>query len=623
MPEKRYQSYSGLKHDLLKCQTALSMKNQAPSFPIATKDVPSQLHISKKLFGRNKEIETITTTIQKPIKNKRLIVIHGDEGSGKTSLLKEIHHYAIKTKRFCIWGDCQKKDQARPYDVWVSAINIMINQWLSQGDQIINQMKSLILMYVEQNGSVLTNLIPKLELIIGQQKQTFIFGQVEHYNLFNHIFCKFLKAISQEKELVIIFDDSQWIDPASKKLLMTILTHRSFSNLTILLSCQNNQSNQLLNVQELVDTIPDLFIQQVNTENILASDIYELLYNSFYLPTDLCHEFSRLLYLKTGGNVSFVHQMINTFYSEKLIYYDQDLSGWQVNLKQIKQYEIADNLVELTLNQYHQINSHSRILLEIASCVGYTVDKTIVSSLMKQSALEMNNLLKEPIDKGFIFSDDISFHFSHKRIQKAIYESIPESQQKSIHRDIALHIYNDFKKTGDQEKQYDILFHYHQAFHAISHEEKKELINLNRDAGVYAMNKGAYDSAVQYLSMASSIAKDFSLDIDKQLLKTIYEHRAKAYIVLAEFKKAEQDIDMLLGNKACLKNKGRFCDLALKLYIMSSQFEKGLHLGLNYLKQAGIDIPEELTVNYAKRLLDETEALMKKALIICYITYLL
>jgi predicted ATPase/DNA-binding CsgD family transcriptional regulator/GAF domain-containing protein len=613
MPEERYQSHAGLKYDLLKCQKLFSTQNNLNPFPIATKDVARHLNISKKLYGRHKVIETITNIIQKPLKNKQLIFIRGDEGSGKTSLLKKIHNDMIKTKRFCLWGGCPKKEQISPYDIWVSAINEMINQWLSQGDQRIDQMKSLILMYTGGNASVLTNLIPNLALILGQQQQTFIFGQIEHYNLFNHMFCKFLKAISQEKERVILFDDAQWMDLASQKLLMTILKSRTLSNLTILISCQNDQlSQKFLNMQEL-DTVPDLFVQQVNTENISVSEIYALLYNSFYFPKACCQEFSQLLHIKTDGHVSFVHQMINTFYSEKLIYFDPDSSGWQVNLEQIKHYDIADNLVENILNQYHQLSSHSRILLEIASCMGDSVDKPTISSLIKQPLSKLNNLLAEPGHKGFIFFDSDTIQFSHKQIQQAIYDAIPEDQRKSIHHDIALQMVHDFKKTGEQEKQFDILFHYQQAFPEIQYEEKKELIHLNINSGIYAMNIGAYDSSVLYLSMALSMTNHMSFDLDRQLLETIYENRAKAYIILAEYKKAEHDVDMLLNNNACLKDKGRFCDLALQVYIMSNQFEKGLNLGLAFLKEAGIDIPEEITVDYAKQLLKETDALIEKS----------
>ncbi|ETR70514.1 MAG: hypothetical protein OMM_08761 [Candidatus Magnetoglobus multicellularis str. Araruama] len=172
---------------------------------------------------------------------------------------------------------------------------------------------------------------------------------------------------------------------------------------------------------------------------------------------------------------------------------------------------------------------------------------------------------------------------------------------------------HDFKKSKKQEMQFDILFHFNQALPAIQYEEKKEMIRLNIDAGIYALNIGACDSAVLHLSMARTIASDMSIDLNRQLLETIYENRAKAYIILAEYKKAEHDVDMLLNNNECLQNKGRFCDLALQVYIMSSQFEKGLNLGLAFLNAAGIDIPEELTVDYAKQLLKETDSLIEKS----------
>ncbi|KPA11012.1 serine/threonine protein kinase, partial [Candidatus Magnetomorum sp. HK-1] len=607
-----YQSHTGLKHDLLKCQKAFIQKDKIKNFPIASKDVAEHLNISKKLYGRKKNIESITNFIQTSQKNKRLIFINGGEGSGKTSLLKEIHKIIIERKPFCIWGECNENNHIFPYHVWRIAINDMINQWLTQGKHKIDQMKTLILMNADPNGGVLTNLIPNLELIIGQQNQTFIFGQIEHYNLFNHMFCKFLKGISQEKELVLIFDDIQWMDAASIKLLMTILNHRLLSNLTVLLSCQNNQlDKRLFNIEEL-DTITDLSIHRVSTENISPSDIYALLLNTCHFKRDCCHELSQLLHAKTGGNVSFVHQMIKSFYTQKMIYFDKYSNHWQANLKQIKHYEIADKLVDIVLNQYQQQPSHSRLFFEIASCIGYTVDKAIISNLMKKSVTEMNSLIDDSIQKGLIISDNTCFHFSHKRIQKAIYESITDYQRKSIHKDIGRYMFYELNNKGDKEKQFEILFHYHKAISVIQDDEKIVLIQLNTDAGLYAINKGAYDSAVHYLSLAVSIANEISYKFDRQLFEKIYENRAKAYIILSEFKKAEHDVHMLFGNEESLKDKGRFCDLALQVYAMSSQFEKGLNLGLNFLRETGIDIPEELTLNYAKQLLEKTDILIEK-----------
>ncbi|MBF0449995.1 MAG: AAA family ATPase [Candidatus Magnetomorum sp.] len=611
MPEDRYQSHAGLKYDLVKCQKEFHLYEKIRHFSIGAKDISEKFILSKKLYGRNKEIASIKKIIQTSQKTKRLILIHGEEGSGKTSLIKEISKFVIETRRIHIRGNCNKKFQSTPYSVWISAINKQIDQWLSLGKQAIDKIKSLLLLELETNGSVITNLIPRLELIIGHQKQHFISGYIEHHNLFNHVFCKLLKAISQEKEMIILFDDIQWMDPASVKLLMTILQHKHLK-CTILLSSTNNQFYQKFLNLTASGNLPDMPLHQIPIKNISAQDIFVLLFNSFHFSTQDCKQFSNLLHLKTGGNVSFVHQMLVTFYSEKLIWFDKTSSQWRINFKKIRQYEIADNLVDLSLNRYQQLSIESRNILEKASCIGCKVDKKILAHLIKLSESALNKMLVDAVNKGIIISENLVLFFSHHRIQKSLYNLLPDEKRYLIHKSIALFMYNNFKENEDKNCLFEILFHYDKAFPVLQEEEILLLINLNKDAGVHAINKGAFDTAEKYLSKAISIASDISYDLHSHLKEIIYENRAKAYTMLKEFKKAEQDVDQLLSDVTCLTKKGRFCELALKIYTMSDQFEKGLHFGLNYLRKAGLDIPEKLTLHYEKQLIKETNEYLEK-----------
>lgn len=610
MPEDRYQSHSGLMHDLSKCQKELSRKGTVNHFPIGAKDISGNFTISKKLYGRKKDIEKIHNLLQDSPDKKHLICLFGDEGSGKTRLIKAVQRYATEIKLNNILSDCRKNRQKTPYSVWISAINDLINQWLAEGKQKVNQMKSLILLYLESNSGVITNLIPNLELIIGHQEQTFIPGYIEHHNLFNHMFCKFLKAVSQEKELLIMFDDVQWMDPSSIKLLMTILQHKPFSNLNVLLSFKNIQlKNQFIKHHDIT-RLSDLSIAQIKIDNLSSSDIYELVFNSFHLTRDSCQKFSQLLHEKTGGNISFVHQMLNSFYQKELLFFYTDSLQWQININQIKQCEIADNLVDLTIDQYNHLSIDTQLLLKTASCIGHTVDKKLLSRLMCLSDSELNKAHSKLMKLSFILSGDHCFHFSHRRIQKSIYELIPDEKRYYIHRDIARLIYQDFQLKKDKDKYFDILTHYNQALPIIQTDEKIQLIELNKNAGILAINKGAYDLAIQYLSIALTIANDIPYDLDRQLIETLYENRAKAFIILSEYTKAERDVDILINKTKCMKDKGRFFELALKIYIMTNQFEKGLLIGLDYLRNAGLNIPEELTLNYANKLLKETDNLI-------------
>jgi Predicted ATPase len=88
-------------------------------------------------------ITTINNLIETYNKNKSLIFITGEEGSGKTSLMRKINNFIFETKRIHIRGNCLKNFQDTPYYVWISAINNLIDQWLSQSKQILDRINLL------------------------------------------------------------------------------------------------------------------------------------------------------------------------------------------------------------------------------------------------------------------------------------------------------------------------------------------------------------------------------------------------------------------------------------------------------------------------------------------------
>ncbi len=57
--EDRYQSASGLKHDLENCQQQLKERGVISSFELGSRDVCDRFIISEKLYGRHSDVETL------------------------------------------------------------------------------------------------------------------------------------------------------------------------------------------------------------------------------------------------------------------------------------------------------------------------------------------------------------------------------------------------------------------------------------------------------------------------------------------------------------------------------------------------------------------------------------
>ena len=78
--------------------------------------------------------------------------------------------------------------------------------------------KRNIMRAVGQNGKIIIDVIPEVELLIGPQSIVPELPPKEASNRFNLIFNRFVKTFTQpEHPLCIFLDDLQWIDSATRQ----------------------------------------------------------------------------------------------------------------------------------------------------------------------------------------------------------------------------------------------------------------------------------------------------------------------------------------------------------------------------------------------------------------------
>ena len=98
-----------------------------------------------------------------------------------------------------------------PYSAIVQALTQFTELILADSDENLRIWKSKILDEIGTQGRILTDLIPGLIHIIGEQPEVPELGGLEALNRLNYVFRKFVKVISQQEHPVVMFlDDLQW-----------------------------------------------------------------------------------------------------------------------------------------------------------------------------------------------------------------------------------------------------------------------------------------------------------------------------------------------------------------------------------------------------------------------------
>ncbi|MCC3419235.1 MAG: AAA family ATPase [Microcoleus sp. PH2017_07_MST_O_A] len=436
--EDRYQSGYGLKADLEQCLNQLQQSGKNCNFIPGKCDKSGHFLIPQKLYGRETQVANLMDAFDRvSAGTAEMMLVSGYSGIGKSCLVYEIHKPIVRARGYFIAGKFDQFKRNIPYGALIQAFEELIRQLLTESSEKINFWKQEILNNLGQNTRVIIDVIPELQLIVGEQPEVTQLGASESQNRFNHVFQQFIHIFTQKAHpLVLFLDDLQWADSASLKLIHVLLTDRDSKYLFVIGAYRNNEvspahplmqtldsiysSGSIVNniilqpltfntVSQLVaDTLGESFLSAASPLTCLFDQQEQLEEESLLVGND-GYETQRwqllaeLVFNKTQGNPFFLTQLLTTLYAEKLLTFDFSIGRWQWDMGQIQTVGIADyNVVELIARNIEKLPSDTQKVLKLAACIGNRFDLDVLAIVNEKSISETASALWEGLQTGLI-----------------------------------------------------------------------------------------------------------------------------------------------------------------------------------------------------------------------------
>src|SRR6266404_2327451 len=91
---------AGLERDLRRCLAAWEAQRRIDAFPLGADDTPDRLLIPEKLYGREREIETLLGAFDRVVSSGRpeLVLVSGYSGIGKSAVVHELHKALVPSR---------------------------------------------------------------------------------------------------------------------------------------------------------------------------------------------------------------------------------------------------------------------------------------------------------------------------------------------------------------------------------------------------------------------------------------------------------------------------------------------------------------------------------------------
>jgi predicted ATPase/signal transduction histidine kinase len=599
--EERYQTAAGLEADLRQCLRDWEQHGCINLFPLRAREASDRLVIPEKLYGRNREIDSLLAAFERVVAHgaPQLVLVSGYSGIGKSSVVNELHKVLVPPRGLFAAGKFDQYKRDIPYSTLAQAFQTLVRQILVKTEMEVDDWRSVLAEAVGPNGQLIINLVPEVEFIIGKQPPVPDLPPQDSQNRFQLVLRRFIGAFARpEHPLALFLDDLQWLDAATLDLLEHLITHSEVRHLLLVGAYRDNEVNAAHPLMRTLEAIrrTGARVEEIVLAPLGLDDIGQLVADTMLCEAERARPLAQLLREKTDGNPFFVIQFFMALAEEGLLAFDPATRAWQWEMDRIRARNYTDNVVDLVAEKMKRFSTGTQQALMQLACLGNIAEVATLAVVLGETEGSVHSTLWEAARAGLVFHQDNTCKFLHDRIQQAAYSLIPHEHRAATHLHIGRVLLAGMKADPRVEYLFDVANHLNRGAALLTDgDEKARLATIDLRAGRRAKASAAYASARSYFSAGITLLDERDWDIRYELTFSLWLERVECDVLTGDFERAEQLIAELLPRGASKVDQAAVYNLKVLLQILKSENQQAVDSALACLRLFGIDMPSHPT----------------------------
>jgi PAS domain S-box-containing protein len=615
-PEERYQTAAGAESDLGRCLVEWKTHGRIDEFTLGQNDTPNRLFIPEKLYGRAQEINTLSAAFDRVLASGRteLVLVSGYSGIGKSSAVNELHKILVPSRGLFASGKFDQYKRDIPYATLAQSFQRLIRPILGRNEAELHRWRDELLKALDPNGRLIVDLVPELELIIGEQPSVPELPPQDAQHRFQLTFRRFIGVFAKpERPLALFLDDLQWLDAATLDVLQDLLTQPDVHHLMLIGAYRDNEVNSDHPLMRKLEAIHQAGgkVQEIVLEPLACEDLGRLIADSLHCSPENAAPLAQLIHEKTAGNPFFTIQFISALAEEELLKFDHGEGRWSWDLNGIYAKGYTDNVVDLMAGKLNRLPVETQNALQQLSCLGNSAEFATIQMVYQGSDEVMHGQLWEAVKAGLIICSEDSCRFLHDRVQEAAYSLIPDEQRAEAHLRIGRLLAANTPSEKLEERIFEVVNQLNRGSHLItSAVERVRVAELNFVAGRRAKMSTAYASALKYLAAGRALLTEESWEHNYDLIFPIECSTAECELMTADMVAAENRLSMLAHRAKSDHDIAVVTRLRLTLYTTLDRSDRGVEVCLDFLRRGGTNWSPHPTRDEVRREYDRIWSLV-------------
>jgi adenylate cyclase len=409
------------------------------------------------MVGRDAELEEISQKLDLVLQGRGQIVgICAEAGMGKSRLVAEVLRLSLGHRLVVYGGECQSYGTNSSYLVWHTIWRgfFSVDPTLPQAEMIpaladqLNKIDPGLTPRMPLLGAALNLTIPDNEL-------TQAFDAKLRKASLEALLVDCLRQRARETPMLIVLEDSHWMDPLSQDLLEVIAS--AIVDLPVLLitayrppDIQRAQAPRLSQLRHFTQIGLSEFTPE-EAGLLIRLKLEQVFGSTEKIPAELMEKVT-------------VRAQGNPFYIEELLNFIKDRGVDLQDSKALAKLDFPASLYSLILSRIDQLNESFKTTLKVASVIGRLFPAAAVWGVYPQlGSLErvrsnldyLSDLDITPLDA----EPERTYLFKHVVTQEVAYESLPFATRAMLHGLIGQYI--ERTQAGNLDRVVDLLAHHY------------------------------------------------------------------------------------------------------------------------------------------------------------------
>jgi class 3 adenylate cyclase/tetratricopeptide (TPR) repeat protein len=443
------------------------------------------------LVGRVDEMERLWTAWKHARSGeKRLVLLSGEPGVGKTRLAAELARRAHAEGAAVLFGRCDD-DLAVPYQPFVEALRAYVNACAPADLEV----------QVGSHGGDVARLVPELAAqVTGLSEPLHADPETERYRLFEAVDA-FLEGAAANVPVVLLLDDLHWAAKPTLLMLRHLVRSPSDASLMVVGTYRDTELDRRHPLAEmLADLRRDETVERMALRGLDEGEVTAFVEAAADQPLSpdvaaLAHT----VYAETEGNPFFVGQVLRHLVESGAVVLED---GQWVRTATADRIGIPEGVREVISRRLATLDDESNDVLAVAAVIGRDFDAELLTEATDMDAERVLDAL-ENAEQGRLIEATpgrARFTFVHALVRSTLYDEIPTTRRLRLHRRVAQAL--EPRAAGDENILPSLARHYCEA---AGLGETDKAIRYATEAAERAFARLAYEEAAELYERALTV----------------------------------------------------------------------------------------------------------------------